>query len=1092
MNRQNRHSGAVLKFFGSVPKRHKPRTAILANTQVLRDLPAQRWVGGSAAPEKLEEARAKTRADVKQLLTTWKEEAGGDKIEGARKKQDPEEQQRAANKTWLQSLEHQLLRGAGISLIDLMPVRRLAGLGAEQRRYFAEVPHPVTQQPQRRSCISDTSGQRFLEVPQKFDENGERIVPSTWHVVHDMGSVGFPAFLWLFLRAGIRGTISFDRFHRMHNDRLEGLKDSGLMLLRVQWVPALNVRVGPWGTASHHESIKAAAIHMFDALDATNELYQHLYEPICWDLGRLTDTDFGTPAHMERIWAELKPLLTEGRRGDAVTLSRWWSWETRGVHFISGGGGAHALLMVLIFLGYRRKWWKRFEETPLSSQYTRKKTAENASAEEGGEEDAGEEAAEECPSISTAEPGFERMTIAGARAAVREERAKSKNTLQYVAWLLARPLAVCVLRALSWLVHPLQEAHTMEYQNLQTQRGTAEWLVSMAAGKYTEVLATFLNRFLTPACATHLGFGIPGVEMRGSSSSDLLKHVWNYMVSVTGSLATTNLWMTEMPPYCFSGLLVPGSPICDQALKRAEHMWVTLLELDRTSLTNDRCRVFTQELVFPMLQWVREVLARLAEVQFREVPADLLSDVRVWSKGFHSTVLVENMFNKLRIVEKKNLSGQIGDINVWHEAAYSGLLQDFDRPLLQPTLEGQTISVRELPSTTFLVDKDESSSLPGELWETISEKKPSWPALSAQGFKEAAIRWLCVSHYKGQWQNMQTVWLSLLLTPGTVVRKPREVGATLILKTSSWGALVWPLKIKKEGENFFLSFAAPPSTATSFLVVDADSLNQWEVMHIKCIGPSSDCIAGGGGMGFRLQAVPPKLSLLKAAAGLGFRNLGVVFLKKLHAHLGLTKEAMPRTAAALVTDLARHVLPPCEGDELDRILSSRTNLHNPEHQDLLSMARDIEEMFELDPPDGEIEEWRRQFNEKDRLLWRHLESAVAQHHEMKIWGAERHSERPPQKAVDWVPGRGLTVKEAKKYAPPGAQLLKDVQRHFRWQVRADWLRPSHSKTFSKSDAGTDNSALLFCLRMAWRKYETLYDDPCPWELGSDLLDAVPS
>ena len=59
-----------------------------------------------------------------------------------------------------------------------------------------------------------------------------------------------------------------------------------------------------------------------------------------------------------------------------------------------------------------------------------------------------------------------------------------------------------------------------------------------------------------------------------------------------------------------------------------------------------------------------------------------------------------------------------------------------------------------------------------------------------------------------------------------------------------------------------------------------------------------------------------------------------------------------------------------------------------------------------------------------------------------------------------VHGRGLTQKEAKRYAPPKYDLIKDIVRHLRWQVGAPWLQPSHSKAFSASDAGTDCNALL--------------------------------
>ena len=66
------------------------------------------------------------------------------------------------------------------------------------------------------------------------------------------------------------------------------------------------------------------------------------------------------------------------------------------------------------------------------------------------------------------------------------------------------------------------------------------------------------------------------------------------------------------------------------------------------------------------------------------------------------------------------------------------------------------------------------------------------------------------------------------------------------------------------------------------------------------------------------------------------------------------------------------------------------------------------------------------------------------------------------------------------FAPPGSIIIKDTVRHMRWQVRAPWLRPSHSKTFAPSEHGSDNSAWLYVLSMAWGVYSRQPGTPCPY------------
>ncbi len=92
--------------------------------------------------------------------------------------------------------------------------------------------------------------------------------------------------------------------------------------------------------------------------------------------------------------------------------------------------------------------------------------------------------------------------------------------------------------------------------------------------------------------------------------------------------------------------------------------------------------------------------------------------------------------------------------------------------------------------------------------------------------------------------------------------------------------------------------------------------------------------------------------------------------------------------------------------------------------------------------------------------------------------------------IRWVPGRGLLPHEAKAYLPPGCTIAKDTTRHMRWQVRGDWLVPSHSKAFTNRTAHDENESLLYCLRMSWNAYERLHGPggKCPWDLDCSLFE----
>lgn len=93
----------------------------------------------------------------------------------------------------------------------------------------------------------------------------------------------------------------------------------------------------------------------------------------------------------------------------------------------------------------------------------------------------------------------------------------------------------------------------------------------------------------------------------------------------------------------------------------------------------------------------------------------------------------------------------------------------------------------------------------------------------------------------------------------------------------------------------------------------------------------------------------------------------------------------------------------------------------------------------------------------------------------------------PLQPIQWIAGRGLLQKEAKVYLPPGSYLSKDMARHFRWVLKANYMPRSYSKTFSVSDRGTDNSALQMCLEVAWMHYKRQTGQPCPFAFDRELF-----
>ncbi len=131
------------------------------------------------------------------------------------------DRERRTNRDWASELDNMLLQGVGFGLATYMPRQRLKALPAGHIRCFVDNPGPggvVV----RRSVIQSPDGQRVFEVPRlRFGINGgvdgQGFSP-TLHLCIDQGSVGLPASLWVMLGQGLWMTLTFDIFHRLHND----------------------------------------------------------------------------------------------------------------------------------------------------------------------------------------------------------------------------------------------------------------------------------------------------------------------------------------------------------------------------------------------------------------------------------------------------------------------------------------------------------------------------------------------------------------------------------------------------------------------------------------------------------------------------------------------------------------------------------------------------------------------------------------------------------------------------------------------------------------------------------------------------------
>ena len=75
---------------------------------------------------------------------------------------------------------------------------------------------------------------------------------------------------------------------------------------------------------------------------------------------------------------------------------------------------------------------------------------------------------------------------------------------------------------------------------------------------------------------------------------------------------------------------------------------------------------------------------------------------------------------------------------------------------------------------------------------TLTAAKPTWPSVSSETYTNASVGSLNMHNFKGDWEQMQTSWLSMLAQTGQAIRKLGSAHPmALVLRTTPDGMIVW-------------------------------------------------------------------------------------------------------------------------------------------------------------------------------------------------------------------------------------------------------------------------------------------------------------
>jgi len=524
-----------------------------------------------------------------------------------------------------------------------------------------------------------------------------------------------------------------------------------------------------------------------------------------------------------------------------------------------------------------------------------------------------------------------------------------------------------------------------------------------------------------------------------------------------------------MPPLCFIPLVHPDEGMRARALEHCKNIWSCLQRLEKTALVDTTCASFTRNLQVSLHQ-----LIRLDEQRFEPIPQDTSADVREYSMSLLSSLICEEGINKLRATAHGNRALRMNPVAAYHCLSMgpgAKVLTEFGRAGMEISPTARAASPGQLPKNTFQSNAT-FCIIPSETLDELCDPKQSWPSLAPQSIVMQGMAFQLMMHFKGEWGKMEHAFLNLLLIPGTVILKPGELKAKMVLSTTQYGAWLYRVEVLADK---FIKYG--PDAAKSLEFVCIEKPKEWRVCGV--VAQAKSQAEGSEAASPSTRRLAPQYSaqqptpVLKAAARRGFRGMTVPQLRSLWTYLEV-EGTRPATEAPIVAALCRFVMGPevaTDGFVKNAMLArhcveefteerlDETKLFSPEPDSFADLV------FEDDP---ELLEQYTDLKEAKE------ERARAQADRLKtVFPLQPLASAQPQSSAEQrktsvffclVEATGLPVEEGRLFLPPGYAFSKDSTRENRWILRGKELGGCGTKTqsYGKRSDCSDFQAMYIC------------------------------
>ena len=293
----------------------------------------------------------------------------------------------------------------------------------------------------------------------------------------------------------------------------------------------------------------------------------------------------------------------------------------------------------------------------------------------------------------------------------------------------------------------------------------------------------------------------------------------------------------------------------------------------------------------------------------------------------HSTLVVENLFNLLRRLERSTSNSRVVAARAWHEVVCGQVLPEYDMQLPTISEEAKSVAPSKVPGTVFM-GGPASSTLDRKTLKPLTEAVPTWPNQAPHKAKGRGIKWQSALAAEGNWDRLVSSWPSLMLSAGDWALEAGSKRAFLVLKSTPHGFLSLDTQIKRVAGKLTLVF--PPWHPDAVRVHTVTDHTQWRVAKLQVMGPRDPRWQEGRVQTAYHLIVPGKgIPLLEHSAWKGFQGLSLAHLRRLWA--GLPPESRdnagnPAHEEALVKALARVACRNIDEEKLSAIWEARSGV----------------------------------------------------------------------------------------------------------------------------------------------------------------------